>query len=44
MHKAYQSSFNIEKYFIFLKTTQLRQEKMAFSAKSGNCGSLRIKC
>ena len=24
MYKANQSSFNIEKYFIFLKTTQLR--------------------
>ena len=29
MYKAYQSSFNIEKYFIFLKTTQKHNEHVS---------------
>ena len=40
MYKAYQSSFNIEKYFIFLKTTQ--KQNMELCVFNGVLNSKRV--
>ena len=39
MYKAYQFSFNIEKYFIFLKTTQIQKQKRIM----GSYGAVYMK-